>query len=189
MSDIKTCSKCKESKPLLDFYVDKQKKDGISSHCKLCNKKSKKTYYLKNVKKINLKHKKYNLNKSEEIKTYIKNYYSENSKRLKKLAKIKYDQNPTKYFFTRKNWNAKNRSKLNARDAKRRAMELNATPVWFEKEKVALVYKKAKEWGFEVDHVIPLQGKNVCGLHCWSNLQLLNKSLNRSKSNREYPNG
>jgi hypothetical protein len=61
-----------------------------------------------------------------------------------------------------------------------------ATPLWYEAEKVNLIYQKAKEWGFHVDHVIPLQGKNVCGLHCWANLQLLDKHLNSKKRNKHH---
>lgn len=38
--------------------------------------------------------------------------------------------------------------------------------------------------GFEVDHVIPLNGKDVSGLHVLGNLQVLSKSANRSKGNK-----
>jgi 5-methylcytosine-specific restriction endonuclease McrA len=74
-------------------------------------------------------------------------------------------------------------------EAKRRATKINATPSWFEKDKIALLYEKAK-WlesltglQYHVDHIIPLQGDNVCGLHVWANLQILEASINIAKSN------
>ena len=41
----------------------------------------------------------------------------------------------------------------------------------------------------EVDHVVPLQSKFVCGLHCEANLQVITKSKNASKCNRFPANG
>jgi hypothetical protein len=49
------------------------------------------------------------------------------------------------------------------------------------------VYIKAAEFGFAVDHIVPLQGKIVCGLHTWENLQLVAPSLNSKKCNRFWP--
>lgn len=42
-------------------------------------------------------------------------------------------------------------------------------------------------FGFEwhVDHVVPLKGKQVCGLHIWSNLQVIPKIVNLQKGNKE----
>ena len=74
---------------------------------------------------------------------------------------------------------------------KRYATKLQATPNWFEDELVQQIYSAKyrlnEMWGtnFEVDHIYPLQGNTVCGLHCHANLQLLDKSLNASKSNNQ----
>jgi len=80
----------------------------------------------------------------------------------------------------------------NAESAKRRASKLNATPEWADLSKIRLLYEKVK-WlealtglKYHVDHIIPLRGKNVCGLHIWENLQILEASINESKGNKVY---
>ena len=80
-------------------------------------------------------------------------------------------------------WNTKNRDKKNAHTAKRRATKLNATPAWADHEIINDFYLEARYHGMEVDHIIPLQHKMVCGLHVEHNLQLLTKEQNCSKGN------
>lgn len=79
----------------------------------------------------------------------------------------------------------------------RRAMHKNATPIWITKEdkKVMLsMYKEAREKTkelnviHEVDHIIPIRSKLVCGLHVPYNLQVITRDQNRSKSNRIVDN-
>jgi hypothetical protein len=75
----------------------------------------------------------------------------------------------------------------NQKRKKHEATKLRAVPIWFERDLVNEVYRKAQEFGFAVDHIVPLQSPNVCGLHCWANLQLLDSQINCSKGNRYWP--
>lgn len=70
-----------------------------------------------------------------------------------------------------------------AHDAKYRAAKLNRTPEWSDNDKIKEIYAKCPE-GHHVDHIIPLQGELVSGLHVPENLQYLPASENCSKGNR-----
>ena len=75
--------------------------------------------------------------------------------------------------------------------SKSRLIKRNATPKWTEdfSNEISEYYLHAKDCEmvtgevYEVDHIIPLQGKGVCGLHVPWNLQVLPRDLNRKKGN------
>ena len=64
-----------------------------------------------------------------------------------------------------------------------------ATPVWADLEKIRKLYKKAKQMTkdfgvqYSVDHVIPLRGEFVWGLHVHNNLQIVLHEVNMRKGN------
>lgn len=74
--------------------------------------------------------------------------------------------------------------------ARRRAAIIQRTPAWANPEKIGEFYRLAadltRDTGIEmnVDHIIPLRGRTVSGLHVETNLQILPAQENRSKSNR-----
>ena len=68
-------------------------------------------------------------------------------------------------------------------NAKRRAAKLQRTPSWADLEKIKEVYKNCPE-GHHVDHIIPLQGATVSGLHVETNLQYLTAEENLKKGNK-----
>lgn len=70
------------------------------------------------------------------------------------------------------------------RRAKARIDQLRTrTPRWADKKKIVLIYSECPT-GSHVDHIIPLNGKNVCGLHVPENLQYLPASENLRKHNK-----
>lgn len=76
-----------------------------------------------------------------------------------------------------------NKELYNAYKAKYRASKLKATPKWADLEKIKEIYASCPE-GYHVDHDIPLQGENVCGLHIETNLKHLPAKENLSKGNK-----
>lgn len=165
---MKYCYRCKESKPILSFVKNKSKKDGLSTECRECKRTQDKSHYQANSEKIKQSVAKYRSENPEKVIQVKKDWYQANSESTKEKVRI---------------YRKDNRGKCNALSKKYKADKIKATPKWAELDKISIVYQKAKEWGFVVDHIVPLQGKTVCGLHCWSNLQLLDPEINARKSN------
>lgn len=60
----------------------------------------------------------------------------------------------------------------------------HATPPWADRAAIKAIYVEARIKGLQVDHIIPLKGREVSGLHVHTNLQLLTPAANKSKGNR-----
>lgn len=102
------------------------------------------------------------------------------------LAKEDYKKNKEYHRQYKKNYRKDNQWKLNAIEAKRRCRKRSATPKWLTEQhwrQIQNIYFMASITLDHVDHVIPLQGKNVCGLHVPWNLQILSPKDNLRKSN------
>ncbi len=91
---------------------------------------------------------------------------------------------------SKRKWQISNRAAETAKQAKRRATKLQATPRWADQGTTKDIYRLAAIYaGFlgeeiHVDHVVPLQSDEVCGLHWHGNLQLLTGQQNRAKTNK-----
>jgi 5-methylcytosine-specific restriction endonuclease McrA len=82
------------------------------------------------------------------------------------------------------------RARRAARDGERRAEKLQRRPAWADMAEIAAFYHKARTLTYatgvahEVDHIIPLRGKLVSGLHVAGNLQILSADANMRKKNK-----
>ena len=177
MEQTKVCTKCGIEKPLSGFNKFKRGNFGVRSECKECRKK----YRQENREAISEYNKKYQEENREAISEYYRKYQEENREATLEYAR-KYRQ--------------KNPHKMRAKEAKRRATKLQATPKWLTEEQnkaIQEVYTHARECEmltgdeYHVDHIVPLQGENICGLHVPWNLQVLPSDLNQSKSNKYDP--
>ena len=133
-----------------------------------------KAYRTNNREAVNASHARYRANNKETVKTRNSQYYIDN-----KAVRQAYDAA----------WCKLNPDKVAKNNSHRKRKLEQATPMWSEVEAIKLVYLKRNEYRklygilYEVDHIIPIDSDTVCGLHVLANLQLLDKSLNSSKTN------
>lgn len=141
-------------KPCKDGHIAKRRT--VNGNCTVCEQKKNNNRYL----------------------SYIVSYVEKNKKTIRETA-------------TR--WQKNNKGKVNSETAKRHAAKMLRMPKWLsteQKQDIKDLYTMASElekvfpWKQHVDHVVPLQGKTVSGLHVPWNLQIIPAVWNIAKGNR-----
>lgn len=164
---MKVCTKCQKTVCPLDFHKDKNRKDGLSPWCKPCVRINSKNWRQNNLVK----------DRSNSL-----NYYYDHKERLLLQRKSQ-----------TKRWREENPSLNCSKSASYRARKVKAEPNWLtgvhkahikRTYKLAQITSEATGEKYHVDHIVPLKGKNICGLHVPWNLQVIPASVNLAKSNR-----
>ena len=169
------------------------------------NEKYWKEYYNQNVKRIRENSRIWYNNNTEHAIQLVTAWQQINPEKVKQINRAWYQNNITKakeygkqWRLTNleqakengRRWNKNNPDKKQALNAKRNASKIQAIPKWANLKKISEFYTEAalmtKVTGeqHDVDHIIPLQGKTICGLHCEDNLQVILHVENCKKGNK-----
>lgn len=162
-SEVKVCKGCSQILSTQMFYLSKNTKDGLRGKCKDCTNQRNNFWYSQN---------------KESVCRRTQQYKSQRRAAIREKGTEYYRLNKSKYL---------------ANYSKRLNCKRKATPAWLTKDQekaIADYYWLANDLyaitgeKYHVDHIVPIQGKNVCGLHVPWNLQILPSDINISKSNR-----
>ena len=132
----------------------------------------------------------------EKVLVMKQAYKEANPEKVKTSAKItnqrQREKNKELYTLKNKAWREDNKEYVAHNNALRRQRNKVQTPMWDE-ELTSFVYQEALSlaktrkhlFGFSwhVDHIIPLKGVNVSGLHIWNNFAVIPANMNMKKHN------
>lgn len=159
----KTCTKCITEQPISQFNKNERYADGYLTWCKACK-----------------------LNSARNNPDTNRNWVASNKESVSK-SKHKYvTNNQEKVTQAKIKWRKENPKKALAYCIEYQAAKIQRTPQWLtdkERKDIETFYVNCPK-GYEVDHILPLRGKTVSGLHVLTNLQYLLITVNRKKSNK-----
>ena len=173
---MKTCTKCLVSKELeANFSKSKTHAGGYSTWCKACHKQRMTETQTKYYERA-LSWKKENI---DLMRAYAASYRDRDGVREKAAERSRI-------------WRKLNPGKLSALSAQNEEARKQAMPEWANRHLINFIYttrryiqmETSERW--QVDHVIPIKGKTVCGLHVHNNLQIVTADYNRKKSNKFF---
>jgi 5-methylcytosine-specific restriction endonuclease McrA len=90
-------------------------------------------------------------------------------------------------------WKANNKTQVRADTKARRRKHRDATPLWLTRKQkseirqlyqIAITMTQTTGEQYVVDHIVPLRGEFVCGLHVPWNLRVITQDENLKKSNK-----
>jgi len=129
-------------------------------------------------------------NQSDAGQQAKKEYYERNKEIVKLKAMARPNEQRQQY---KKAWKEKHPDEVKASTKHRRDKHKQATPTWLsseQKQQIKQLYIDAMTatritgTPYVVDHIVPLRGETVCGLHVPWNLQIMSRAENLKKSNK-----
>lgn len=178
--ESRCCVRCGKDKPL-DQFERVKKPSGWIGHratCRTCRSELRKPAA-----------KEYRKREKDRIAASQAEWRENNRNKYRAIHQSWRDRNRDRVREIGRDYHERNIVKRVAKARMREAHEINATPAWADKDAITAVYALASEFraaGFDVhvDHIVPLRGQNVSGLHVHNNLRVCLASANISKSNK-----
>jgi hypothetical protein len=164
-----------------------------NGYCVTCTLEKAAVWEKSNWKKVSGKKRGYQEKWFASNPKYRTEYYHKNSERVLERRRATYEENSEVIKARHKIYRDNNPHKMAAYAGRRRASERRAQPGWLTREhrsEMEAVYAEARRLTestgvtHHVDHIVPLRGKTVCGLHVPWNLQVLTAKDNIRKSNK-----
>lgn len=209
LEENKICTRCGIMHPLSNFGKNKRGKNGLAIYCRPCLRKMTSDYNARNrleraagvrrrYRELNPERDLSGKNKCEAIELGKKTYIGKPCKVCGEREKLVSSSNCTNcakkriesgdFAKTHRKYRqtGKGKARNALQNAKRRTRQKNCEILLTENGKLDIqkIYSECPK-GWEVDHIIPLNGKTVCGLHVPWNLKAKPKYINRMKSNKE----
>lgn len=131
----------------------------------------------------------YRTRNKEQIRTQLSEWRSLNQEHVRNYAAQYYIDNKEVYQTRSKEHRTQNAGIYAAYSAKRYLHQKRALAPWADLNAIQKIYEACRQLSIdtgvdhEVDHIVPINGENVCGLHVENNLQILTATENRAKSN------
>ena len=167
-------------KPCAQGHIDARR--ASDRKCQECNRLRSERWRMQNferVKELNDAH--YAANR-EQRKARQREWNAANASYAAKYAQQYRDANPD----IARIWRQANKQRVVLYTTRRRAAKLQRTPAWADATAIDAFYLDCPA-GMHVDHVIPLRGRLVSGLHVLNNLQYLANIDNMRKGNKFDP--
>lgn len=172
----KVCCACGVEKPETEFHMKLARKNLRQTKCKSCTNAYSAQQYQKNRGQILADKKQYYVENGDTILENRREHYANNTENVKK-RNYAYKKENHGYYI--------------AKAKERELTKKNRTPAWADKARIQAYYdvcaffNEANGYAkYHVDHIVPLQGKTVSGLHVHNNLQVIPAKENLSKGNR-----